>query len=364
MARFFGIVSLLAAVLGWISVSRAEQPLVEGPIEPVDIGVQILAGSTGPVYWSHEFEKPTSGFLRLHFTGIEDKAGDEFTIVLRDRNGSPVHTYVKDEFSAHPQLWSPLIEGDYVRIEVQGDHAPAGLTFTIKDITFHRSGFVKYSLAHDPPELEKILAYEKLPNIYNPSHAVAKLVFSIDGSQQACSGFLVTDDELLTNQHCIDRKETCIGNAFAIFGYEETDTGLNKGVQFACIELIDSDPKLDFALIRLAGHPGSTYGHLELTRRVPTDHEQTYLIQHPEGKPKQIARKQCFISTLSADAIEPKTDFGHQCDTISGSSGSPLLGKDYKVIGLHHLGFDDSGRWKAENRAVQITKVMDRLKMP
>jgi hypothetical protein len=348
---------LLVVLGGLATTAHCEQPLIEGPIEAVDASLQLSEGST---FWTKEFEKATSSFLRLHFVGLKDEVDDDFTIALLNRGGVLIHKYSKEDLTLS-DFWTPLIQGDYVRVEVWAAKKPKGLIFSISEIAFHRSGFVKYSLVHDPPELEKIVAYKDVPQIYSRSHAVAKLIFSRDGSHQTCTGFLISDDKFLTNQHCIDRKETCIGNAFAIFGYEETETGMNEGDQFDCLELIQADSELDFALIRLARHPGAKYGFLELSRRPVEDHEQTYLIQHPAGQPKQIARKQCFISTLVADGMAPKADLGHECDTIGGASGSPLLGKDYSVIGLHHLGFDSSGRWKAENRAVQVAKIMSSL---
>jgi V8-like Glu-specific endopeptidase len=354
---------LFLAAVGMVSTAWAEEPLAEGATEKVDRPFPTpSAAANAPFSWNTVFEKPTATFLRVHFGAIKDGSTVDFEVAVLDRNRRNIRTYHKADFE-RGAFWSPVIKGDTVNLEVTSSNSPVGLTFMIDEIAFQEKHAAKFSLVHNPPELEEIIRYKSEPQIFVPSHAVAKLVFSANGKSYTCSGFLVSEDMFITNQHCIDRKETCVDNAVAIFGYELTDTGLAEGEQFECVELLGSDVALDFALIKLGSKPGKKYGWLELTSRVVEQDEQTYLIQHPAGEPKQIARKQCFVSTLNAEGARPGTDLGHQCDTIGGASGSPLLGKDFKVVGLHHLGFTSVGRWKNENRAVQIGKVMDRIRL-
>jgi V8-like Glu-specific endopeptidase len=354
-----GALLLLAA--GMASTAWAQEPLAEGSTEKVDRSFPTpSANAKVPFSWTTAFEKPTAAFLRVHFADIQDQSNVDFEVAVLDRNRRQIRTYTRTEFQ-RGAFWSPVIKGDIINLEVTSGIVPAGLTFRIDEIAFQEKHAAKFSLVHNPPELEEIIKYKSEPQIFVPSRSVAKLVFSANGKSYTCSGFLISEDRFMTNQHCIDRKETCVGNAVAIFGYELTDNGLAEGEQFECVELLNFDAKLDFALVKLGSKPGRKYGWLELTNRAVEQDEQTYLIQHPGGEPKQIARKQCFVSTLSADGASPGTDLGHQCDTVGGASGSPLLGKDFKVIGLHHLGFSSVGRWKNENRAVQIGKVMDRL---
>jgi V8-like Glu-specific endopeptidase len=355
--------TLLAfAILLLVNASASAQtPLAIGSDEMTDLVFTVAAGSQAPFHWSHSFSKPTASFMRVHFSSFKAPANQSFTLSIKDRNGR-IYPHVYTNGDQLPEtFWSYVVEGDYVEVEVVSNAPPTGLGFKIDQIAYQQKHAAKYSLVHNPPELEEVIDYKDEPQIYKPSHAVAKLVFSQNGKTYTCSGFLISDNEFLTNQHCIDRQETCVANAIAIFGYELTPAGMKEGEQFECIELVKSNASLDFALIKLTSHPGQKYGFLTLTRRPAEQGEQTYLIQHPNGEPKQIARKGCHISTLHAESIQTDTDVGHECDTIGGSSGSPLLGKDLKVIGLHHLGFASVGRWKTENRAIQIGKVMDAL---
>lgn len=50
-------------------------------------------------------------------------------------------------------------------------------------------------------------------------------------------------------------------------------------------------------------------------------------------------------------------DFGHQCDSEAGSSGSPVLDLQHRVVGLHHLGGCSAGG-RGENRAVSMARIL------
>jgi endonuclease G len=60
--------------------------------------------------------------------------------------------------------------------------------------------------------------------------------------------------------------------------------------------------------------------------------ESINIVQHPDGRPKQVALQQ-------NELVDRLDDFLHyHTDTAPGSSGSPLYNNQWEVVGLHHSG--------------------------
>jgi endonuclease G len=98
------------------------------------------------------------------------------------------------------------------------------------------------------------------------------------------------------------------------------------------------DQSLDYALLRVSNAgmseepPLADWGFLrlapetdELRRGMPLN-----IIQHPAGDVKQIAirRNDCI-------GLADGNEFYYLTDTLPGSSGSPVLNDDWRVVGLH-----------------------------
>ena len=355
---------ILVVLFIWSPLADAQRAQVEGNVEALNISVSFMREAQGElIQWARKEERLGAKYVRLRFKDIVDNSSSDYRVVVRDRNGRPVESFTKTEFGTKQDFWTSLIEGDYVRVEVIASIRPNGLSFKLGEIAYQQNMGAPFSISI-PDEREPIIKYQNEPDIFARGRSVAKLTFINSGFSSMCTGFLIDEDRMVTNEHCINSKETC-SSAVAIFGFQVNEVGsVSFGEQFRCTELLDVDAVLDFALIRLAGKPGTVWGKLELTRRAPTLNEQFYMIQHPAGEPKQISRKGCSATTAVADGLGPGTDIGHKCDTLGGSSGSPILGRDFKVVALHHFGFAASGRWRDENRAVRIERIMDRLNLP
>jgi Trypsin-like peptidase domain len=148
------------------------------------------------------------------------------------------------------------------------------------------------------------------------------------------------------------------------------DGVVTMGKQRHCAAVKDALTALDFAVIEM-DQPVTETMPIPLAESDAAPGVPTFLVQHPGGEHKQLAQLGCQPIDALAPGLEPEqiTDFTHRCDTIGGSSGSPILvaegdgaGKRYCVTGLHHLGFDDFGAYETKNRAVKISLIAARLK--
>ena len=81
------------------------------------------------------------------------------------------------------------------------------------------------------------------------------------------------------------------------------------------------------------------------------------MIEHPAGESKQVSRVDCKVQGVDLiGRSTDKTDFGHTCDTLGGSSGSPVLDPAHlEVVGLHHLAVTTAG--VVVNQAVNINLI-------
>ena len=203
------------------------------------------------------------------------------------------------------------------------------------------------------------------PDIFDAGRPVAKIAFVSNKGPAVCTGFMISESRMLTNHHCINNDEIC-KSADVIFGFHKPSDPLGEEVQ-KCLRLVDEDEELDAALIEVAGSPGTRWGSLAFSDGDANVPEPTVVVQHPAGFHKFVSRKDCVVSTMPADGVKEGegSDFGHSCDTMEGSSGSPVLRRaDLKVVGLHHWGFvANDQKWSAENRAVQMGLIKKRFSL-
>jgi hypothetical protein len=166
---------------------------------------------------------------------------------------------------------------------------------------------------------------------------------------------------VLTNQHCISNDEERT-SALVDFNYDIEGTPTSD---IRVAEIVAADPGLDYALLRLASDPPAGTARLYFA---PTDWKWTpapdlhplVIVQHPSGAPKHASIADCRLSGLDRVGVKPgdRCDFGHLCDTLGGSSGSPVM--DWQsglVVGLHHFGFIE-GSNDPVNQAVLYTRIL------
>ncbi|MFD3374827.1 MULTISPECIES: trypsin-like peptidase domain-containing protein [unclassified Streptomyces] len=213
---------------------------------------------------------------------------------------------------------------------------------------------------------EKIITSNTLRPVHFLERALdsARSVCHIEVRQQATgwtgTGFLVSDDLLLTNEHVLPQEDLLEGTRF-LFNYEDDPAGRPRPVEAvrASGRLFLCDRSLDFTLVELDGRPGERWGQLPLAASPPLPGERVNIIQHPGGQPKQIAMQSNFVEYVDANVIQYVTA------TLPGSSGSPVLTDDWRVCAVHHAGGNlkepATGSRYFRNEGFRTSRILDRL---
>jgi hypothetical protein len=125
---------------------------------------------------------------------------------------------------------------------------------------------------------------------------------------------------------------------------------------------------LDYALVELDKQPAGTTALTLSTRPLVAEPDKAWspraaiVIQHPAGEYKQVSIFSCAINEPQVAGRSPKSDFGHLCNTLGGSSGSPVMDPvTGAVVGLHHFGFK-TGMAKPFNQGVLLGPILEDVK--
>lgn len=164
-----------------------------------------------------------------------------------------------------------------------------------------------------------------------------------------CTASLVANDLLLTNAHCVEGEVQAI--RFFPDYYDAAQKPQGFEVARAPIEL---DAALDYALLRVSGSPGTTFGTVTLAVGSPGPGDDLAIVHHPLGEPKSVTRFGCRVK-----AAQPDGRLLHLCDTMPGSSGSPVMTGDMReVVALHYAGGGSASQ--PVNLAVSIATLANR----
>ena len=159
-----------------------------------------------------------------------------------------------------------------------------------------------------------------------------------------CTGFLVGPDLFMTNHHCFHDEAGTLSleNAAILMDYyQDPEVDPTRGGLTARVsEILRMDELKDYALLRLDKPIGNTYGWLELdTTTHPNSSQSVKLISHPQGRSKEIVRRNSEIVDipLGHPLLEVPFGLAYLADSQGGSSGSPVfLREGTGVIAIHH----------------------------
>jgi hypothetical protein len=291
---------------------------------------------------------------RLRFSVVQPSAG-AFEIRVRDSQGRTVWRYSGDDTSAG-FLWTGELTGTSILLEVTLSRADSPLQLKLDQQV---ETTIK---VHPQTQFARALhsIRDEDPITQQWGRSVVLLTLADEKGPYPCTGWVIAPKTIITNFHCIPSDEVRTSALVAMY-----DDGAEKPTTTTLTRLWHhgepasyGNPDLDYAI---AFFDSDGPPPLKVASGRPGTGSPLLLIGHPEGKPKRISRIGCEVVLAEVRGAgrnpDDMTDFAHRCDTIGGSSGSPVLDQEGRVVGLHHLGVERRLRMYA-NRAVQIDRIL------
>lgn len=155
-----------------------------------------------------------------------------------------------------------------------------------------------------------------------------------------CTGFMVSETQLVTNHHCVSTAEDCSNTYIAIYDGSEY-------AKARCLRIIKSDQdvedpndptrKIDFTVMEINRAYEGEFFKLSASNASANDEIHTWVIDHT-GLDKipanlfesRVTEFECQV----ADQNERASLMMRKCPIISGNSGSPSLNTQGEVVGV------------------------------
>lgn len=296
--------------------------------------------------------------MRIHFRTTGTFQPNSIALRVLNASENVVWTFSCAN-SSQPQFWSYEVPGNQAIVEVLSTYRDNRMQVIIDAITITEPPRVPVSIT--PPKNQMIdIAKEPDPERKNWAKSVAKLKFIADDKTYNCTGFLISANLLITNKHCL-QNDVEWRSTQVLFDYatgESTKSSCFTELVTPCDE--PDCKNLDYAIFRLElTPPGRVPLQLDSETQLNIGRD-LLIIQHPGGELKQISVLDCKVVPTPPGVQILPNDFVHLCDTKGGSSGSGVIDKkSKKVIGLHHLGWDEDQDLPEDQRVNYAVKMRD-----
>ena len=150
------------------------------------------------------------------------------------------------------------------------------------------------------------------------------------------TGFLVGANVFMTNNHVFEN-EADAANAVLQFNYQLRADGSPAGRdEWVCDpeDMFKTNPSLDYSIVRVkkkdGRNVGDVWGYLNLRHNTSVaPNQRVNIIQHPQGRFKEIAFRDNQVKVVGDQYIQYLTD------TDYGTSGSPVFDDWFNVVALH-----------------------------
>jgi V8-like Glu-specific endopeptidase len=300
--------------------------------------------------------------LRLHFVFNADKvreAGQAGTwrveVNSLSGNDEPWVFDSKLELDTE-EFWSIQFAGNGVDVKVFSDVPNSALKLKCDQRIEYSDPIQEKSMVGEDNTIA--LQESTDPNFREWGRSVAKLTFVTDEDKEVetCTGFLIGADLFITNEHCPQSPKEQ-RSSLVEFDY---DTPSAQTKIYSLKAKLAKNRNLDFVIYQL-NKSIKDRPFLKLMNKDEnlTDKKPLVIIQHPAGLPKRLAAVKCQIRTT---ALQPATDFGHECDTEGGASGAPIQDVNGIVVGIHHYGFNmDLPPEQRVNQGVKMGEILKYL---
>ena len=195
---------------------------------------------------------------------------------------------------------------------------------------------------------------ELLTDKAKKSNASSTAHLSIPARSSRCTGFLINDDTIMTNNHCVTKASDARG-LVATFNYTKN----NSGDKYSCNEFVMTNSGLDVALIKCKGNPGAKQSQVvlggfkgEINDNIYITHQNCNYRTNSRCKPAQKYSEGKLLGS-NAGQVE------HNADTLPGSSGSPIFeAKSHKVVAIHNAGHNYGPNNGGMNYGIPMYKIV------
>lgn len=167
------------------------------------------------------------------------------------------------------------------------------------------------------------------------------------------TGFLIaTSNFIMTNHHVIADMDEA-RDAVAEFRFEDGGTSLM--VNLDPDRFFVTSKELDFTIVGCNEPALDLFYPIALLRNpsTVTRGEKVNIVQHPRGRPKEVALHNNDVLRVKDKVI------WYETDTEPGSSGSPVFNNTWDLVALHHAGWIEDG--VTTNEGVRIAAIVSHL---
>ena len=200
------------------------------------------------------------------------------------------------------------------------------------------------------------------------SKAVGYLSIPAVGSR--CTAWLIANDKIVTNNHCIGSSSEAVG-AKVSFNYEDGVASTSR-IWYDCSTFVRTWSAEDMTVLSCKAlngyYPGQVYGKLTVAGANAANSSSMYIVHQ---NCDYVANSSCVPTKKYSPGTVLNTnvstnELSYNADTLGGSSGSPVLagaGASYAhyVIGLHHVGVGSNYSTSSYNKGVEASAIRARL---